>query len=169
MQNAGEAGAAGDHVARPRVHRPAIQRGQPEAPPPSGAGANVPPNSAPTAAHGKIDFTTDPNPPQKGSNVFRVKLTESSHQYMLRLRIVRSKDCAEIPASLFSTSAWKWGSAINSISPQSSETLWASRLPCIALNYSPHPADIEITSPVTRWERLLIARPREATHDGDRC
>ena len=44
-------------------------------PPPPGAGANAPPGNAPAAAQTNIDFTTDPNPPQKGSNVFRVKLT----------------------------------------------------------------------------------------------
>jgi RND family efflux transporter MFP subunit len=45
------------------------------APPPPGAGSNAPPVNAPAAAQANIDFTTDPNPPQKGSNVFRVKLT----------------------------------------------------------------------------------------------
>ena len=44
-------------------------------PPPPGAGGNAPPANAPAAAQANIDFTTDPNPPQKGSNVFRVKLT----------------------------------------------------------------------------------------------
>ncbi len=44
-------------------------------PPPPGAGANAPPGNAPPSAQTNIDFTTDPNPPQKGSNVFRVKLT----------------------------------------------------------------------------------------------
>lgn len=45
------------------------------APPPPGAGANAPqPNALATAKVG-IDFTTDPNPPQKGDNVFHVKLT----------------------------------------------------------------------------------------------
>jgi Cu(I)/Ag(I) efflux system membrane fusion protein/cobalt-zinc-cadmium efflux system membrane fusion protein len=44
-------------------------------PPPPGAGANAPPGNAPAAAQANIEFTTDPNPPQKGSNVFRVKLT----------------------------------------------------------------------------------------------
>jgi len=39
-------------------------------PPPPGAGSN-----APAAAQANIEFTTDPNPSQKGSNVFRVKLT----------------------------------------------------------------------------------------------
>jgi Cu(I)/Ag(I) efflux system membrane fusion protein/cobalt-zinc-cadmium efflux system membrane fusion protein len=45
------------------------------APPPPGAGSNAPPSNAPAAAQANIDFTSDPNPPQKGSNVFRVKLT----------------------------------------------------------------------------------------------
>ncbi|HEX4021939.1 MAG TPA: efflux RND transporter periplasmic adaptor subunit [Acidobacteriaceae bacterium] len=41
-------------------------------PPPPGAGSNAP---AAPAAQENIDFTADPNPPQKGSNIFRVKLT----------------------------------------------------------------------------------------------
>jgi Cu(I)/Ag(I) efflux system membrane fusion protein/cobalt-zinc-cadmium efflux system membrane fusion protein len=45
------------------------------APPPPGAGSNAPPANAPAAAQANIEFSTDPNPPQKGSNVFRVKLT----------------------------------------------------------------------------------------------
>lgn len=44
-------------------------------PPPPGAGANAPQPNAPAAAKANIDFMTDPNPPQKGSNVFHVKLT----------------------------------------------------------------------------------------------
>ncbi len=44
-------------------------------PPPPGAGANAPPSNAPAAARANIEFTTDPDPPQKGSNVFRLKLT----------------------------------------------------------------------------------------------
>jgi RND family efflux transporter MFP subunit len=46
-------------------------------PPPPGAGGNTSPTNAPAAAQANIDFTTDPNPPQKGSNVFRVKLTSA--------------------------------------------------------------------------------------------
>jgi len=46
-------------------------------PPPPGAGGNAPPTNAHAAAQANIDFTTDPNPPQKGSNVFRVKLTSA--------------------------------------------------------------------------------------------
>ena len=45
------------------------------APPPPGAGANAPQANAPTAAKTNIDFTTDPNPPQKGNNILHVKLT----------------------------------------------------------------------------------------------
>jgi Cu(I)/Ag(I) efflux system membrane fusion protein/cobalt-zinc-cadmium efflux system membrane fusion protein len=44
------------------------------APPPPGAGSN---NSAPSA-QAKIDFTTDPNPPHKAGNTFRVQLTNTS-------------------------------------------------------------------------------------------
>jgi RND family efflux transporter MFP subunit len=47
------------------------------APPPPGAGANAPSPNAPVAAQANIDFTTDPNPPQKGQNTFRVKLVDS--------------------------------------------------------------------------------------------
>ncbi len=44
-------------------------------PPPPGAGAN---SSSPGAAlQGTIDFTTDPSPPRKGQNIFRVRLTDS--------------------------------------------------------------------------------------------
>ena len=43
-------------------------------PPPPGAGSNAPPANAP-AVQANIDFTTDPNPPSKGANTFRVHLT----------------------------------------------------------------------------------------------
>jgi RND family efflux transporter MFP subunit len=43
-------------------------------PPPPGAGGGAPSANAPAAEQANIDFTTDPNPPQKGSNVLRVKL-----------------------------------------------------------------------------------------------
>jgi RND family efflux transporter MFP subunit len=46
-------------------------------PPPPGAGGSSPAANAPAAAQANIDFTTDPNPPKKGSNVFRVKLTSA--------------------------------------------------------------------------------------------
>jgi Cu(I)/Ag(I) efflux system membrane fusion protein/cobalt-zinc-cadmium efflux system membrane fusion protein len=41
-------------------------------PPPPGAGSNAPPANAPQA---NIDFTTDPSPPSKGANTFRIHLT----------------------------------------------------------------------------------------------
>ena len=44
-------------------------------PPPPGAGANS--SSGGAAAQGTIDFTTDPNPPRKGQNIFCVRLTDS--------------------------------------------------------------------------------------------
>jgi RND family efflux transporter MFP subunit len=44
-------------------------------PPAPGAGGSFSASSVPAAAQANIDFTTDPNPPQKGNNVFRVKLT----------------------------------------------------------------------------------------------
>lgn len=44
------------------------------APPPPGAGAA----SAMNAPQGSVELTSDPNPPHKGSNVFRVKLTDGS-------------------------------------------------------------------------------------------
>jgi RND family efflux transporter MFP subunit len=46
-------------------------------PPSPGPGSNAPTANAPAAALANIDFATDPNPPQKGSNVFRVKLTSA--------------------------------------------------------------------------------------------
>jgi RND family efflux transporter MFP subunit len=44
-------------------------------PPPPGAAGST--STAPSAVQANIDFTTDRNPPQKGSNVFRVKLTST--------------------------------------------------------------------------------------------
>ncbi|MFL6306324.1 MAG: efflux RND transporter periplasmic adaptor subunit [Candidatus Sulfotelmatobacter sp.] len=44
------------------------------APPPPGAGSNAPQANAPAATQATMDFSTDPNPPRKGSNTFRVKL-----------------------------------------------------------------------------------------------
>jgi RND family efflux transporter MFP subunit len=44
-------------------------------PPPPGAGGKAPSTNTPVAAQANIDFITDPNPPRRGSNIFRVKLT----------------------------------------------------------------------------------------------
>jgi len=43
-------------------------------PPPPGAGTT---SAATPAAEAKVEFTTDPSPPHRGSNVFRVKLTDA--------------------------------------------------------------------------------------------
>jgi Cu(I)/Ag(I) efflux system membrane fusion protein/cobalt-zinc-cadmium efflux system membrane fusion protein len=43
-------------------------------PPPPGAGAA----SASNAPQGNVELSSDPNPPRRGSNVFRVKLTDAS-------------------------------------------------------------------------------------------
>jgi RND family efflux transporter MFP subunit len=43
-------------------------------PPPPGSGGSSPTANAPAVAQANIDFITDPSPPQKGSNLFRVKL-----------------------------------------------------------------------------------------------
>src|SRR5215469_273812 len=50
------------------------------APPPPGAGGTAQPTGAPPANQANIEFTSDPNPPRKGSNVFRVRLTGSDHE-----------------------------------------------------------------------------------------
>jgi Cu(I)/Ag(I) efflux system membrane fusion protein/cobalt-zinc-cadmium efflux system membrane fusion protein len=44
-------------------------------PPAPGAGGSSSTANTPAAAQANIDFITDPNPPQKGSNVFRLKLS----------------------------------------------------------------------------------------------
>lgn len=44
-------------------------------PPPPGAGANSAPTNAPVTTQVNIDFATDPNPPNRGNNIFRVRLT----------------------------------------------------------------------------------------------
>ena len=45
------------------------------APPPPGVGGTAQPSNAPSATETGIEFTSDPNPPRRGSNVFRVRLT----------------------------------------------------------------------------------------------
>ena len=46
-------------------------------PAPPGSGGSTPTANSSSATQAKIDFTTDPNPPQRGSNNFRVKLTNA--------------------------------------------------------------------------------------------
>jgi RND family efflux transporter MFP subunit len=47
-------------------------------PPPPGAGTAAAMNAPPIAAGGNVELITDPTPPRKGSNVFRLKLTGSN-------------------------------------------------------------------------------------------
>jgi RND family efflux transporter MFP subunit len=63
-------------------------------PPPPGAGSN---NVAPTAQV-RIDFTTDPNPPHKGTNTFRVKLTNASGAPISGARVAVSFYMPAMPA-----------------------------------------------------------------------
>jgi len=67
------------------------------APPPPGAGSNAP-SQVPAAAQATIDFTTDPNPPQKGGNVFRVKLTDASGAPVAGARVTVTFYMAAMPA-----------------------------------------------------------------------
>src|SRR5713226_2706608 len=67
-------------------------------PPPPGAGSNAPPANAPAAARANIDFTTDPNPPQKGNNTFRVKLTNVDGSPMTGAEVTVTFYMAAMPA-----------------------------------------------------------------------
>jgi Cu(I)/Ag(I) efflux system membrane fusion protein/cobalt-zinc-cadmium efflux system membrane fusion protein len=67
-------------------------------PPPPGAGSNAPPANPPTAAKVNIDFTTDPNPPHKGSNIFRVKLTNADGGPITGAEVTTTFYMAAMPA-----------------------------------------------------------------------
>ncbi|MEO8727126.1 MAG: FixH family protein, partial [Acidobacteriaceae bacterium] len=45
-------------------------------PPPPGAGASATPPIKSQGPQSKVEFTTDPTPPQRGNNTFRVKITD---------------------------------------------------------------------------------------------
>jgi RND family efflux transporter MFP subunit len=67
-------------------------------PPPPGAGQQVATTSAehqPTIA---IDLTTDPNPPHKGSNIFRVKLSGANGQPVAGAQVTVTFFMAAMPA-----------------------------------------------------------------------
>jgi Cu(I)/Ag(I) efflux system membrane fusion protein/cobalt-zinc-cadmium efflux system membrane fusion protein len=66
--------------------------------PPPGAGSNAPPVNAPTAAKVNIGFNTDPNPPQKGSNIFRVKLTNADGSRTTGAEVTATFYMAAMPA-----------------------------------------------------------------------
>jgi len=67
-------------------------------PPPPGAGAAAAMNAPPSAAQAKVELTTDPTPPRKGSNVFRVKLTGSNGAPINGARINVTFFMAAMPA-----------------------------------------------------------------------
>jgi Cu(I)/Ag(I) efflux system membrane fusion protein/cobalt-zinc-cadmium efflux system membrane fusion protein len=64
-------------------------------PPPPGAGSNAPPANAPQT---NIDFTTDPNPPNKGANTFRVHLTGAGNAPVTGAEVTVTFFMASMPA-----------------------------------------------------------------------
>jgi RND family efflux transporter MFP subunit len=66
-------------------------------PPPPGAGSNAPPVNAPTT-QANIDFTTDPNPPNKGANTFRVHLTGAGNASIAGADVTVTFYMAAMPA-----------------------------------------------------------------------
>jgi RND family efflux transporter MFP subunit len=66
-------------------------------PPGPGAGASSPTANAP-AAQANIDFTTDPNPPQKGSNVYLVTLTGTDGKPVIGADVTVTFYMAAMPA-----------------------------------------------------------------------
>ncbi len=67
-------------------------------PPPPGAGANSAPANAPSAAQVNIDFTTDPNPPSRGNNIFRVRLAAPGNTPVTGASVTVSFYMAAMPA-----------------------------------------------------------------------
>jgi RND family efflux transporter MFP subunit len=67
-------------------------------PPPPGAGGSAPSANAPAAEQANIDLTTDPNPPQKGNNVFRVKLTKADGTPLVGADVTVTFYMAAMPA-----------------------------------------------------------------------
>lgn len=65
------------------------------APPPPGAGAAAAMNSAPQA---KAELSSDPNPPRKGSDVFRVKLTDAKGAAITGANVTVTFYMAAMPA-----------------------------------------------------------------------
>jgi RND family efflux transporter MFP subunit len=67
-------------------------------PPPPGLGSNSVPSSVPAAAQVNIDFTTDPNPPNRGNNVFRVRLTGPENTPVMGASVTITFYMAAMPA-----------------------------------------------------------------------
>src|SRR5271169_684184 len=68
------------------------------APPPPGAGGAGGTAAVTVAQTANIDFTTDPSPPRKGSNTFRVKLTDSSGKPIAGAQVTVTFFMAAMPA-----------------------------------------------------------------------
>jgi Cu(I)/Ag(I) efflux system membrane fusion protein/cobalt-zinc-cadmium efflux system membrane fusion protein len=64
-------------------------------PPPPGAGSNAAPSNAPQV---NIDFSTDPNPPNKGANMFRVHLSGAGNAPVTGAEVTSTFYMAAMPA-----------------------------------------------------------------------
>ena len=64
------------------------------APPPPGAGANA----APSPNQGSIEFSSSPNPPRKGENVFHVRLTDAKGSPVSSAQVTATFYMAAMPA-----------------------------------------------------------------------
>ncbi len=80
-------------------------------PPPPGAGNASSQPKASSATQGNIDFTTDPNPPQKGTNTFRVKLIGANNVPVARADVNVTFYMAAMPT--MGMSAMKTASKLN--------------------------------------------------------
>jgi len=67
-------------------------------PPAPGAGNASPQSAASSTAQINIDFSTDPNPPQKGTNTFRVKLMEPGNTPVIGADVTATFYMAGMPA-----------------------------------------------------------------------
>jgi membrane fusion protein, copper/silver efflux system len=67
-------------------------------PPPPGAGATSAATNKPQPAQANMDFTTDPNPPQRGNNTFRAKVTGSDGAAITGAEVTVTFYMAAMPA-----------------------------------------------------------------------
>lgn len=67
-------------------------------PPPPGAGSNASPATAPSPAQINVDFTTDPNPPNRGNNTFRVRLAGAGNAPISGAAVTATFYMAAMPA-----------------------------------------------------------------------
>ena len=67
-------------------------------PPPPGAGGAAAPGSSLQASQANAELTTEPAPPHKGSNVFRVKLTDANNNPISGAQVVVTFYMAAMPA-----------------------------------------------------------------------